>query len=212
MITNRCTGTSAFADARSVAVAASAADPSGAVDTGAGTQTEGCRWKGARRAAAAARRARRSASDCSNARPSADISAAAWSTEMRVAGAVVVAGVAGAGAPATGRGSIPSSRSTVVRSRTVADARSRIAELNRSDRSPTAGGEAMVAAWTAWSEVARTAESSPCWSTPRAVYGYARSGSAPAPAMRDDSCAPVRAEACPTWSAKAAYPRVVASR
>ncbi len=182
-------------------MAPSAADPSGAEATGGGTHTEGRMRSASRPAVAVPRSAPNSASDRSKASPSADISAAAWSAEISVTGA---AGVLTVGAPATGSGCMPSRRSTVDRSRAVVVARSRITAVKRVDRSPTGGGEAIVSASAAWDAVSDTAESRPCWRTPLAVWGNLPLVSVAASAMRADSCAPVRVEAWPTWSARAA--------
>ena len=102
-----------------------------------------------------------------------------------------------------GSGCIPSSRSTVDRSADVAVARSVMTWVNRGARSSSGGGEDRFRAWTAWSDVARTAESSPSWRMPRAVAGAAVSGRDAAPSISVANRAPVRAEAWPTGSASA---------
>ena len=75
------------------------------------------------------------------------------------------------GDPATGSGDMPRSRSTVERSRAVVVARRSITWVNRADRSPD--GRRRGDGWRPARPVRRsasTAASSPCSSTPRAVF------------------------------------------
>ena len=75
--------------------------------------------------------------------------------------------------------------------------------VNRDARSPSGGGDARLPAWVAWSEVARTAESSPCWRMPRAVAGTAVSGRDAAPAISDANRAPGAGRGLSDGSARA---------
>ncbi len=80
----------------------------------------------------------------------------------------------------------------------------KVTAVNRVASPATGGGEAMVSAWACCWAVSRTAASSPCCSTPRAVSGNRWLVSVGAEAITADRRAPVAVEDWATRSANAA--------
>ena len=174
------------------AAAPSCVLPSSAVEVGTGTQTEGCRRCAGRWVADAARTDRNRSSACSKVCPSAASSVAAWVVEIWVAGG---AGCGGRRCPRDGERLHPQQpvdrRPERRRRRRPQDH-----DLGEPGRQVALGRwRRQIPAWTSWSEVAGTAESSPCWRMPRAVAGTAVSGSDATPAISVANRAPVLAEA-----------------
>src|SRR3984885_9797536 len=151
-------------------------------------------------------RARYRESACWNSDPARPMSTEASEADRSGPGGTTGTVADDDGEPGTGIDVMPSKRSMVVRSSSVASARPTSTAESWAATVPDGGGLAMTAAWRTCSVVELTASSRPTWILPRADRGTVWLDKVGAEAINFESVLPLALDASTMGVARAAYP------